>query len=538
MLATYFIHDGGKTADWRLKKSGRSKFWEWMATWAVCFNNPNELGYEIDGYDLPELHIKTILTRSKVGDYELFAKVAETLQERREARKESMEDRTDKASNLANGSDETWLCWVDYNDESSMLSKKCRDSVEVKGSDEPEHKAKASIDFAEKNIHCLVSKPSIFGFGSNFQSCHNMIFCGLSDSYERFYQAVRRCWRFGQTQEVNVYIILSEKEVSILNNIERKQSQMDEMQKEMTALVKDQYITDRYAMYCGDTTEVIKNVANDSVGLIVYSPPFSSLYCYSNSDRDLGNSRNDEEFFMHFDFIVKELYRILMPGRIMAVHCMNIPAMKERDGYIGIKDFRGDLIRCFQKHGFIYHSEVTIWKNPVTEMQRTKALGLLHKQIKKDSSKSRMGMPDYIVFMRKQGDNPEPITHTNESYPVSLWQNVASPAWELTPPVWNDINQSNTLNRMFSDEESEKHIAPLQLDVIERIVNLYSNPNDVVFTPFMGIGSEVYQSVKMGRRAIGIELKDAYFEQAVKNMKSLEDEQAQTSIFDFLQTGE
>ena len=302
--------------------------------------------------------------------------------------------------------------------------------------------------------------------------------------------------------------------------------------------VKDQYITDRYAMYCGDTTEVIKGVANDSVGLIVYSPPFSSLYTYSNSDRDLGNSRNDEEFFMHFDFIVEELYRILMPGRIMAVHCMNIPAMKERDGYIGIKDFRGDLIRCFQKHGFIYHSEVTIWKNPVTEMQRTKALGLLHKQIKKDSSKSRMGMPDYIVFMRKQGDNPEPITHTNESYPVSLWQNVASPAWELTPPVWNDINQSNTLNRMFSDEESEKHIAPLQLDVIERVVNLYSNPNDVVFTPFMGIGSEVYQSVKMGRRAIGIELKDAYIEQAVKNMKSLEDEQAQTSIFDFLKTKE
>ena len=299
--------------------------------------------------------------------------------------------------------------------------------------------------------------------------------------------------------------------------------------------VKDQYITDQYAMYCGDTTEVIKGVSDDSIGLIVYSPPFSSLYTYSNSDRDLGNSRNDEEFFRHFDFIVSELYRILMPGRIMAVHCMNIPAMKERDGYIGIKDFRGDLIRCFQRRGFIYHSEVTIWKNPVTEMQRTKALGLLHKQIKKDSSKSRMGMPDYIVFMRKPGDNPKPITHTNESFPVSLWQNVASPAWEITPPVWNDINQSNTLNRMFSDEESEKHIAPLQLDVIERIVNLYSNPDDTVFTPFMGIGSEVYQSVKMGRKAIGIELKDAYFEQAVKNMQSLEQEKAQMTLFDFLQ---
>ena len=299
--------------------------------------------------------------------------------------------------------------------------------------------------------------------------------------------------------------------------------------------VKDQYITDQYAMYCGDTTEVIKGIPDDSIGLIVYSPPFSSLYTYSNSDRDLGNSRNDDEFFQHFDFIVSELYRILMPGRIMAVHCMNIPAMKERDGYIGIKDFRGDLIRCFQKRGFIYHSEVTIWKNPVTEMQRTKALGLLHKQIKKDSSKSRMGMPDYIVFMRKPGDNPKPITHTNESFPVSLWQNVASPAWEITPPVWNDINQSNTLNRMFSDEESEKHIAPLQLDVIERIVNLYSNPDDTVFTPFMGIGSEVYQSVKMGRKAIGIELKDAYFEQAVKNMKLLEEEKAQMTLFDFLQ---
>ena len=239
MLATYFVHDGGKTADWRLKKAGRSKFWEWMATWAVCFNNPNELGYEIDGYDLPKLHINTIFTKSKVGDYELFVKAAETLQERREARKESMEDRTDRASALANGSNETWLCWVDYNDESAMLSKKCIDSVEVKGSDEPEYKAQASIDFTDKKIHCLVSKPSIFGFGSNFQSCHNMIFCGLSDSYERFYQAVRRCWRFGQTEEVNVYIILSEKEINILNNIERKQAQMDEMQKEMTALMRE-----------------------------------------------------------------------------------------------------------------------------------------------------------------------------------------------------------------------------------------------------------------------------------------------------------
>lgn len=239
MLATYFIHDGGKTSDWRLKKAGISKFWEWFATWAICFNNPNELGYQIEGYDLPALNMKNIITKSEVGEYELFAKVAETLQERREARKESMEDRTDTAKELVMNDESQWLLWVDYNDESAMLHKKIDGSVEVKGSDDPEYKANASIDFASGKIRCLVSKPSIFGFGSNFQSCHNMIFCGLSDSYERFYQAVRRCWRFGQDHEVNVYIILSEREMSILDNIKRKEKQMEEMQHQMTSLMKE-----------------------------------------------------------------------------------------------------------------------------------------------------------------------------------------------------------------------------------------------------------------------------------------------------------
>ena len=291
--------------------------------------------------------------------------------------------------------------------------------------------------------------------------------------------------------------------------------------------ILDSYTTARYGLYNGDSCELITMFPDDSVGLSVYSPPFASLYTYSNSDRDLGNSRSDDEFFTHFEFIAKELYRILMPGRIMAVHCMQIPAMKERDGYIGIKDFRGDLIRLFQKCGFIYHSEVTVWKNPVTEMQRTKALGLLHKQIKKDSSKSRMGLPDYVIIMRKDGENPEPITHTNENFPVDDWQEIAS-------PVWMTINQSNTLNKMFSDEESERHICPLQLDVIERLIRLYSNEGDVVFTPFMGIGSEVYQAVKMDRRGIGVELKREYFQQAVKNMSNLELEKQQMTIDDFL----
>jgi DNA modification methylase len=295
----------------------------------------------------------------------------------------------------------------------------------------------------------------------------------------------------------------------------------------------DSYQTDECALYNGDTVELITTVPDNSVHLEVYSPPFSSLYTYSNSDRDLGNSRNDNEFFEHFRFITKELYRILKPGRIMAVHCMNLPTSKERDGFIGIKDFRGQLIREFQEVGFIYHSEVCIWKNPVTAMQRTKALGLLHKQIKKDSCMSRMGIPDYVVFMRKPGENKERVTHTNESFPVSKWQEYASPIWdELNSPVWWDINQSNTLNNRFADDESERHICPLQLPVIERVVELYSNPGDVVFTPFLGIGSEVYQAVKMGRKGIGIELKKEYFEQAVKNMKMLDAERNQLSLFD------
>jgi hypothetical protein len=245
----------------------------------------------------------------------------------------------------------------------------------------------------------------------------------------------------------------------------------------------------------------------------IYSPPFASLYTYSNSERDLGNCRTKVEFYEHFKFIVDELYRVLMPGRLMSVHCMNLPTSKERDGYIGITDFRGDLIRLFQSSGFIYHSEVCIWKDPVIAMQRTKALGLLHKQIKKDSVMCRQGIADYLVTMRKPGENPEPVSHTNDSFPVDIWQRYAS-------PIWTDINPSDTLQKESAREEKdEKHICPLQLTVIKRAINLWTNPNDIVLSPFLGIGSEIYTALEMGRRGIGIELKDSYYKQAVANCK-------------------
>lgn len=297
--------------------------------------------------------------------------------------------------------------------------------------------------------------------------------------------------------------------------------------------ILNKYITNNCALYNADTVEAIKAIPDESVHFEIYSPPFASLYTYSNSDRDLGNSKTDAQFFEHFHFIVEDLYRILKPGRIMAVHCMNLPTSKERDGYIGIRDFRGDLIREFQSVGFIYHAEITIWKNPVVAMQRTKALGLLHKQIKKDSCMSRMGIPDYVVIMRKPGENPEPVGHTNETYPVDKWQDVASPIWDYEhSPVWWDINQSDTLNaRMAREDKDERHICPLQLPVIERLVDLYTNPGDTVFTPFLGIGSEVYQSILMGRKGIGIELKPQYFNCAVENIKNAETENDQISLF-------
>jgi len=282
--------------------------------------------------------------------------------------------------------------------------------------------------------------------------------------------------------------------------------------------ILDQRIEEFYSLYHGDSCEVVKGIPDDSIHYTIFSPPFSSLYTYSNSDRDMGNSRNDDEFYAHFTYLVRELYRITMPGRLLSFHCINIPLMKQRDGVIGLKDFRGELIKIFVQAGFIFHSEVCIWKNPVTEMQRTKALGLLHKQIKKDSSMSRQGIPDYVITMRKPGENPEPIEHTNDTFPVNLWQKYAS-------PVWMDIRQSDTLQKKSARAEAdERHICPLQLEVIKRCICLWTNPGDIVLDPFTGIGSSNYMALRLDRRTVGIELKDSYYVQAVANCEMAMDE--------------
>lgn len=289
--------------------------------------------------------------------------------------------------------------------------------------------------------------------------------------------------------------------------------------------VLNQIQTNNYTAIHGDSCEVLKSLPDNSIDFQIYSPPFASLYTYSNSDRDLGNSKSYEEFWDHYKFLIKEQYRILKPGRLISIHCMNLPTSKQHDGFIGIRDFRGDIIKHHQDAGFIYHSEVCIWKDPVIAMQRTKALGLLHKQIKKDSSMSRQGIPDYLVTLRKPGINIEPITHDNDSFPVHIWQRYAS-------PVWFDINPSKTLqHRSAREHDDERHICPLQLEVIERAIDLWSNPDDVVLSPFMGMGSEGYVALTKKRKFVGIELKESYYKQAVKNLAEADLQKKRQGLF-------
>src|SRR5579859_2222360 len=537
MLSTYFVHDGGETSKWRLKRHATKDFWKWVCSWAVMMRKPSDLGYSDEGFMLPDLRFHDLTVEAgKPLPGHLFAMPAATLEERRGARRESIEERAAEVARIvATKPNEPWIIWCNLNSESSMAAK-IADGTEISDSDSREEKEKRMLGFSNGDIRVLVTKPSICGFGMNWQHCSNVIFFGLSDSYEQFYQAVRRSWRFGQKNPVDCYIVTSMNEGAVTENIKRKEKDAQNMAKQMVSnmheineseikgdvKVKKQAhkLTEAkgkaWRMILGDCVEATRQIKTDSIHYSIFSPPFASLYTYSASERDMGNCRTHSEFFEHFRFLTGELLRVTMPGRLLSFHCMNLPTSKQRDGVIGISDFRGELIRIFQDAGFIYHSEVCIWKDPVTAMQRTKALGLLHKQIKKDSCMSRQGIPDYLVTMRKRGDNPERVTHTNESFPVSVWQKYAS-------PVWMDIDAGDTLQRESArEQEDERHICPLQLGVIRRALELWSNPGDLVLSPFAGIGSEGYIALQMQRRFLGIELKKSYFEQAVANCKSAE----------------
>jgi DNA modification methylase len=540
MLAMYFVHDGGETAKWRIKGHAIKLFYQFIGTWAIMLNKPEDIGFKMDGYDLPSLNLieKQIVT-PKRDNGSLFNDAIISATNFNSELRLTKKERLDEVLRIVNSRpDENFIIWIKQNEEGEMLKKLLPDAIEVKGSDSNEWKEKHLLGFAENKFRILISKTKIASFGMNYQNCRNQIFASLDFSFEGLYQAMRRSYRFGQKNEVNIYLITTDTMANVKQSIDNKQKQFEVMQHEMSIAINqnlkgktmakanydiEQESNEFYKIKRGDCVQLISELENESIGLSVFSPPFAELYTYSSHLEDMGNSKDYNEFLTQFSFLIKELHRVMMQGRNVAVHCMDLPIQKGKEGFIGLRDFSGMILKAFQDTGFIYASRVTIWKDPVVEMQRTKALGLLHKQIKKDSTMSRVGIPDYVMIFRKDGERTNPVTNTD--LPVDLWQKYAS-------PVWMDIDYGNTLQgyRNGRHENDEKHICPLQLDTIERLIHLYSNKGDTIFTPFMGIGSEVYQAVKMGRVGVGFELKESYFDLAKKNLAAAVESNKQISL--------
>lgn len=539
MLAMYFIHDGGKTSDWRIKGHAEESFWDFVSTWAIMLNKPSDAGFSNDGYDLPPLNLReTVIETPKRDNWKLFNDSAVNATDFHKELRETTDLRLNKVAEIVNASDEQFIVWIGQDAEGVYLRKLIPDAVEVKGSDNRDYKKDKLLGFANGDFRVLITKLKIAQFGLNYQNCHNQIFASLDFSFEATYQGIRRSYRFGQEHAVDVWLIVTDTMQNVKESFERKQKQFENMQDKMSLSmgrnIKNQlklqsmesvneYKSDNCHIKMGDCVQLISELPDESVGFSIFSPPFAELYTYSDKLEDMGNSKDYTEFFEAFKFLVKELYRVMWSGRNVAVHCMDLPIQKGKEGYIGLRDFSGMILRAFEDAGFIYHSRVTIWKNPVTEMQRTKALGLLHKQLGKDSAMSRVGIPDYLLVFRKPGEHSHPVKC---GINVDTWQKWAS-------PVWNDIDYGKTLNASEArGDNDERHVCPLQLETIERAVSLWSNEDDTVLTPFMGIGSEVYQSILLHRKGIGFELKDSYFNVAVKNIKNAENQISVKTLFD------
>jgi DNA modification methylase len=543
MLAMFFVHDGGETSKWRLRKHAKDPFWKYVSSWSIAIDNPATLGFDGDGYYLPKIEYIEHIIKVENNTQSLFSDVAISATELHKDLERSFDLRIEKTLELVNSNDKQWIVWGLKNNETDTLAKLLPNSVNVQGSNTPEYKAKYLNGFAKNEFKTLITKTSIASFGMNYQQCNQMVFMSYDFKFEAFYQAVRRCYRFGQKEKVFVHILIPESQINVRQSILDKEKQHKERITEMAKysaetnyktnkskvqIMTKEIKTDQYHLINGDCVQESKKIVDNSADLIVFSPPFAELYVYSDKEEDMGNVANYEQFEHHFKYLIPELKRILKDGRICAIHCMDLPIQKGKEGYIGLRDFSGMLIDWFQENGFIYHSRTTIWKNPVTEMQRTKALGLLHKTIKKDSAMTRVGIPDYILFFRNSGDNLVPITHQDKDparldyLPVDLWQKYAS-------PVWYDIDYSRTLQyRSGRDGNDEKHICPLQLDTIERIIHLYSNENETIFSPFGGIGSEGCCAIKLNRKSISIELKESYFELNKNNHKAFVEEKNST----------
>ena len=536
MLASFFVHDD---EGWRLKGHAASDFWHWVSSWAVFMRRPSDLGHDDDGFVLPSLTVTDdVVPCQWRPEGQLFADIGSGIGGRLAARRGTVEARVARAAEIIRDSRGQWVVWTGLNDESEQLAAELSDiAVEVAGKTPEDEKVARELKWRTGKARVLISKPRIFGFGMNWQHCHQVMFLGLGDSYEQYYQAIRRCWRFGQKKPVRVVIVIGDAETAVAANVKRKEEEVARMFDGVIESVREFERAelkgtaqtgasvvggttergDGWTLMHGDCVERIAEVATGSVGLSVFSPPFASLYTYSASDRDMGNCKDAEQFFEHFRYLIPELLRVTMPGRRCCVHCASLGTTYATHGVIGWYDFRGDIIREFIKHGWVYDGEIVIDKDPQAQAIRTHAKGLLFVQKERDAAWLRPAMADYIIPFRAPGDNPEPVK-----------SDVTNNEWiEFARPIWYGIRETETLNASEAREEKdEKHICPLQLETIRRCVRLWTNRGDLVLSPFAGIGSEGYVAVKEGRRAVGIELKESYFRTAVRNMLRSTDQQS------------
>lgn len=618
MISDYFINDSMASGNYRLRGHAEKRFWAWVASWATCISKPSDIGYpdvcEEYSFEMPELIIKTELVgvdHSRAWESgQMFVNGTVSATQMWREKKHTLPGRCDRAKEIIGDSQDCWVIWCETDAESDYLQEIMPDAVDVRGSDSVKEKERKLTAFTNGEIKILITKPSIAGFGMNWQHCHNTILVGITYSFEKTYQALRRFWRFGQKLAVNVWMIVAESEGEIQKALEVKQKQHKEMVAAMseamlvngldsgtgkgyfTPVIEHEESGEGWRLLLGDCVKRIKEIENDSIDFSIYSPPFKGLYIYSSHMEDMGNCASDEEFMEHYRFLIRDLYRVTKPGRLTAVHCKDLPMYHNRDGAAGLQDFPGEIVRAhcvdeklsalniakmqmevlgldttaidiaiqrrIQETGpmWIFHSRVTIWKDPVIEMQRTKNHGLLHKNFTQRAEVTRQGMADYLLVFRKwdgvegtesadpvkhdlkapagvhvdentglliqdgkegshiyRGEMPPQFWKDDRHYSIQVWQRYAS-------PVWFDISQTNVLNKQQAREDAdEKHICPLQLDVIERGIDAWTNEGDLVLSPFAGIGSEGYSALKMKRRFIGMELKKAYFEVAVKNLK-------------------
>ncbi|MFP2898772.1 DNA methyltransferase [Corallococcus sp. 4LFB] len=550
MLARWFINDSGEAGAYRLKKHAEADFWRWVASWAVALGKPSDLldadgqPYADGGYTLPPLiTAEHVVQADGAGprDGQLFRNVTASATTLHRELRQSLPERVAKAAEVVRAEpDEAWVLWCTTNEEADALAAVLPEATEVRGSMDADEKSRLLEGFSTGAFRWLITKGGLAGLGMNWQHCARHVKLASNFSFEEFYQEARRSWRFGQTRPVHVHVICASGEERIREAVASKQAAHELQRERMVAAQREvqlealaqrragvgsAHLTTRegtgWKLHHGDCVEVTRALPTDSVGMVLFSPPFSSLYVYSASLRDMGNCRDDAEFFTHYDYLTPELLRILKPGRIAVVHCKDLPDYRVSGGAVGLRDFPGELVRHMEGvrlpdgTRWKYASRVTLWKSPVTEMHKTKSHGLLYKTLRENASFSRQGLPDYLLVFRKvvPGDEcPEPVTHTREDFPLEDWQDYAS-------PVWMDVDHTDTLNVAIARAgDDEKHLAPLPLPVVERSVRLWSNTGDVVFSPFGGIGSEGVGALRMGRRFEGVELKDTYFARACRNL--------------------